>query len=505
MIDGNLIAQAPGDGEAIMVQPFMPDQTPFIQMNQALIGQQQQRALQRKREDDLREAQKEAWIKEMKGNHKYDPADRPVVEREQKRILDLIYNYDGSAKAKFAIDDAQIGIGKFINDSGSIYDQYLKKSADLAINGDRVYFNNEDKLHGSRMVNNAETLEDAFGVLGQRQANIEAFSQAEAKVADPQKFIAEHVVKLKPSGYDPQQVPTEFGYVTTNVPKYDPDALKNLGSLLRKENRSMREFYKTDEEIYNAMLPYQVKTEKPTAKGLTSDQKNKSTGEYQVVGNLKIGKPTTEEVPDAETMNKQFQIYKETAYNGLIKEKETRLKSASGDKEKEDIETTFNKRIRSLKDETIQAWAEKHPVKGVGYWHDLTTSKTGGENKDNIFHSNIGDFHGVADGISPDGKWISVDVGNAEAKSPPGAPKPRTTTSVSVPVSMNRDFFHANNATEKDALESLKKLQRGTSEMINVKGDSKKGSDIDTGKTTVIKGVTYRVFKRPDGTVYAKK
>ena len=82
-MDGNLIAQAPGDGSAIMVQPFIPNQTPFIQTNQALIGQQQQRALQRKKEDELREAQKEAWVKEMKGNHKYDPADRPAGQHDR--------------------------------------------------------------------------------------------------------------------------------------------------------------------------------------------------------------------------------------------------------------------------------------------------------------------------------------------------------------------------------------------------------------------------------------
>ena len=34
-MDGNLIAQAPGDGSAIMMEPFKPDQTAFLQMNQA--------------------------------------------------------------------------------------------------------------------------------------------------------------------------------------------------------------------------------------------------------------------------------------------------------------------------------------------------------------------------------------------------------------------------------------------------------------------------------------
>jgi len=469
-MDGNLIAQAPGDGSAIMVQPFIPDQTPFIQMNQALIAQQHERALTKKRDEEARAAQKEAWIKEMKGNHNYDPADRPVVEREQKRILDLIYNYDGSAKSKFAIDDAQIGIGKFINDSGLTYEQYLKKAADLSVNGDKIYFNNEDKLKASRAVNDAATLEDAFGVLGQRQANIESFVQAEEKIKDIPNYLASEVTKLKPISYETEQRPTQYGYVSVNVPKYDAEALKNLSGMLYKQSRSLKENYKTEDELYNAMLPYQAKAEKPVAKGIPSSASNKSTSEYEIVGNLKIGKPTTEEVPDAETMQKQFADYKEKALSGLQAEKQKQISAVEKQIEKDAIESAFNNKIKEIKAETISTWAEKHPVKTSGYWHDLTTSKTGGENKDNIFHSNIGDFHGIADGISPDGKWISVDVGNADVKSPAGAPKPRTTTSVSVPVSMNRDFFHANNTTEKSAMEALKKLKGSSGEMINVKG-----------------------------------
>lgn len=310
-MDGNLIAQAPGDGSAIMVQPFLPDQTPFIQMNEALIAQQKQRAADRKREDGLREAQKEAWIKEMKGNYKYDPADRPVVEREQKKLLDLIYKYDGSAKSKFAIEDAQLGIGKFINDSSGTYDQYLKKASDLSVNGDRVYFNNEDKLKASRSVNNAETLEDAFGVLGQRQANIEAFGQDQEKIKDVQTYIAKEVTKLQPVGYDPEQKPTEYGYVNVNVPKYDPEALKNLAGLLRKEKRTLREEYKTDEELYNAMLPYQKKTEKPTAKGFTSAQKNSgvSGGGTVTAGNVVFSPPQDYNYTDTGAQVKTYASY----------------------------------------------------------------------------------------------------------------------------------------------------------------------------------------------------
>lgn len=317
-MDGNLIAQAPGDGSAIMMEPFKPDQTAFLQMNQALIDQQQQRAVQKRKDDEAREAQKAAWVKEMKGNHKYDPADRPIVEREQKKLLDLIYNYDGSPKAQFAIDDAQVGLGKFINDSGTTYDEYLKRAADYSVNADRVYFNNEDKLQASRTINNAETLEEAFGVLGQRQANIEAFGQAEEKIKDVPKYLATEVTKLKPVSYETKQVPTEFGYVSTNVPKYDPEAVKNLGSLLRKENRSIRETYKTDEEIFNAMNDYLPKTEKPTAKGMTSDQKGGVSGGGTITTGKMVLSPVQEMVyTDVESQDRAYKKYKD-AFMKLI-------------------------------------------------------------------------------------------------------------------------------------------------------------------------------------------
>ena len=326
MEDGNLIAQAAGDGSAHLVQPFVADQTPYIQMNEALLARQRKAALDRQKEEEARAAQKEAWIAEMKGNHKYDPVDRPVVEREQKRLLDLIYKYDGSAASKFAIDDAQIGLGKFINDSGSTYDQYLKKAADLSVNGDRVYFNNEDLLKSSRAENTAPNLEEAFGVLGKRSANIEAFTQDQEKIKDIPNYLALAVTKLKPIDYETEQRATQFGYVSTPVPKYDADALKNLAGMLWKEKRSLREFYKDENELYNAMLPYQAKAEKPVAKGLTSDQKNSSNinngGDTVVSGNMVLSPIQDYNHTDIDAQEKAYSNYKKmisiTVLNMLI-------------------------------------------------------------------------------------------------------------------------------------------------------------------------------------------
>ena len=268
--DGNLISTGAGDGSAHLVQPFAPDQTPFIERNKVLAVQQAQRGVERKKQEEDRRAAQDAWVKEMRGNHKYDPADRPVVQREQQKLLGMIEKYDGSPEQKFAIDDQQIALGKFIKDSSDGYDQYLKAAADRRINGDNVYYKNEDKLESSRVVNNSETLEDAFGVLGTRMANIQMFGQEEPKIKDVPNFLALEVTKLKPTSYETEQVATPNGYISTPRPKYDQAALKNLSGLLYDTHRSIREHYKDKEAVYQAMLPYQTKTEKPIVKGNTS-------------------------------------------------------------------------------------------------------------------------------------------------------------------------------------------------------------------------------------------
>lgn len=320
-MDGNLIAQAPGDGSAHMVQPFIADQTPYIQMNQALLERQRTSALARKKEEDDRAAQKEAWIAEIKGNHKYDPVDRPVVEREQKRLLDLIYKYDGTAASKFAIDDAQIGLAKFINDSSSIYDQYLKKASDLSVNGDKVYFNNEDLLKSSRAGNTAPNLEEAFGVLGKRSANIDAFTQDQEKIKDIPNYLALSVTKLKPIDYATEQMPTQFGYVSTPVPKYDAADLKNLAGMLWKEKRSLRDFYKDENELYNAMLPYQAKTEKPVSKGSTSNQTNIGGGGNTVVSGKMVLSPAQDYTyTDIDAQEKSYADYRKKAKELILNE-----------------------------------------------------------------------------------------------------------------------------------------------------------------------------------------
>ncbi|MBK9800666.1 MAG: hypothetical protein IPP56_13460 [Bacteroidetes bacterium] len=290
--DGNLISKGQGEGEAIMIQPFLPDQTPFNQMNKALMQQKAQKAQVGMANQREAEGSRDAWLKKL-SNANYNRLDEPAIRKLQDKIIESITSYKtGDPKTNI---EQQLAAFEYLTKTSQ---ESLKGDneiqSDMIKNADKIWYKGQDDWTKAQVENTAETYEDAIKAIARRDAARKSVVQGGEKINEPIPYLDKIVQKASMTSNEPVQYKGADGTLITKYETFtDPKKLRETVEFDYNNNPEAQRVFGSAEEMYNQADKRAVYKKSINVKGQTSAAKqNKSVGGGTIsVGNVVLNPP----------------------------------------------------------------------------------------------------------------------------------------------------------------------------------------------------------------------
>lgn len=413
--DGNLISKGQGEGEAIMIQPFLPDQTPFNQMNKALMQQSAQKAQIGMANQKEAEGSRDAWLKRL-SNANYNRLDEPAIRKLQDKIIESITSYKtGEPKTNI---EQQIAAFEYLTKTSQ---ESLKGDneiqSDMIKNADKVWYKGQDEWTKAQVENTAETYEDAIKAIARRDAARKSVVQGGEKINEPIPYLDKIVQKASMTSNEPVQYKGADGTLITKYETFtDPKKLRETVEFDFKNNPEAQRVFGSAEEMYNQADKRAVYKKSVNSKFIPSSsstsgisgEKNKKlnftytygkNGDIVGVDPQTVGGTATKEYATTEINGKPQKVRVEDTKNGkvtvFLPENEAIMKSYQkkraewGDRiKKKSAEFNAKYKDKTDADKELALWAksDKEPISP----NLPTTMELEGEQAERVWHQAYG-------------------------------------------------------------------------------------------------------------------
>jgi hypothetical protein len=275
--DGNLISKGQGEGAAIMLQPFLPDQTSFNQMNQVLANKQQQKAAQAQRQQIDEADKRDSWLKRLAGSGKYHQNDEGGIFNLQKDLINEVENYKSGTPTS-AIEQKLIALEYIINNSKQSLDEDNRIQHDRLVNGDKVWYNGINAWEKANVLNEGKTPEEIIKGIARRTAAQKQVIQGGEKITNPHGYIDGIIGKAQMG--DAKQVTYKDKYgtqVTETVRQTDKGQLEKTLDFEIENNPEVLRVFGSPQEFKNQAYARIKNEERFNFKGAQSNN-GKATG-----------------------------------------------------------------------------------------------------------------------------------------------------------------------------------------------------------------------------------
>jgi len=314
--DGNLISKGQGEGEAIMIQPFLPDQTPFNQMNQALMQQTAQKAQVGMANQREAEGSRDAWLKRL-SNANYNRLDEPAIRKLQDKIIESITSYK-TGDPKTSIEQQLAAFEYLTKTSQESLKGDNEIQSDMIKNADKVWYKGQDEWTKAQVENTAETYEDAVKAIARRDAARKLVVQGGEKINEPIPYLDKIVQKASMTSNEPIQYHGVDGTLITKYETFtDPKKLKETVEFDFKNNPEAQRVFGSAEEMYNQADKRAVYKKSVNVKGKTNDAKANPNanlgGGTSVAGNFTFNPSVKYNFYDKKAQTEAYKKY----YSGI--------------------------------------------------------------------------------------------------------------------------------------------------------------------------------------------
>lgn len=462
MTDGNLISKGVGDGEAHIVQPFMPDQSAFLQMNQVLAQKQAQKA---KAAADAREKEadkKDALIKQL-GSYKYHPLDNKNITDLKNRLEEKIVTHK-QGESFLPIQQELEGFAYAVEQSR----QSLEKDNDLdkmiRDNKDNVWIDGEDDWRSSLVETPTGTLEDLMTSIGKREAKRDLVRQSAPKVKNLPQYINQAVSQLKPNGYKESVRKDASGqWVRELTPIYDTKQTDELFRGLYNNTREAKQQFADEASFIAFGNTFLNQAPKITAKYEPNNAGSgwKSGGGGRTNGYLTLTDEGKVVMPNKEGTEAAWRNYNERF--------QKKIEEAGG-------ETTTQgqayKNAQLSKAEFEKKYSQTKAVDFVS----IESIKTLAENGKRDFYTEDGEaIEGKVVGINRGKGTLMIGIDDVRTV---GGKKVETKYFEEVPMSRNPKFFDDNKTTADAVLIEAQNISsKGKNKSVTLPENNKRGNE----------------------------
>jgi hypothetical protein len=275
--DGNLISKGQGEGEAIMLQPFTPDQSSFQQMNQVLAQQQAQKNRQAEEARQAENAKRESWLKDLSAGYKYHPKDEKGIYNLQKELVKKIENHKYSEPTT-DIQQELIALKYLTNTSAQSLEQDNKLQLDRLQNADKVWYRGLEDYEKAIVDNEGTTYEDMVKGIARRDAARKLVVQGGERINNPYAYLDKMIAQAPMGEAEVVASKDKYGNTVNKIIQYtDPEKLKEVITVDFNNNpEAQRVFGSVDEMINQSKDRAKFKTN-VNIKGQTQAAKTKSS------------------------------------------------------------------------------------------------------------------------------------------------------------------------------------------------------------------------------------
>lgn len=432
--DGNLISKGQGEGEAIMLQPFLPDQSSFQQMNQVLAQQQAQKNKQAEEARQAENAKRESWLKDLSAGYKYHPKDEKGIYNLQKGLIEKIENH----KYGEPTTDIQQELAAFkylVGTSQQSLEQDNKLQMDRLQNSDKVWYKGLEDYEKAIVDNEGATYEDMVKGIAKRDAARKMVVQGGERINNPYAYLDKMIAQAPMGEAEVVTSKDAYGNTVNKIIQYtDPEKLKEVITVDFNNNpEAQRVFGSVDEMINQSKERAKFKTN-VNIKGQTTAAKDKqslsqsSGGAVKQVGNFTFSPAVKYNYKDTKGQ--------ESAYNNYASGMEALMaKEKDKDRKKAILKQTLTKEEYNKKNQHIV------PIDAIPY-----SIKGTAENSPHKFivDGEEGQIDGVSNLYSPSKKAFIVQTKDGVYL----APAEKNTSYITDNGAVLSEFYDAVNATK---------------------------------------------------------
>jgi len=250
--DGNLISKGQGEGEAIMYQPFIPDQTSMNQMLQIQAAKEEKR--RKKEEEDAK--RKEEWSSNLMKNYKYNPLDSETIKALQEDAVNAIRNYK-PGDDPLAIDEKIMAVDVFKNNSQETFVKTNNLIKEINPKLETYHVTGYDELKSGLVKSPAKTLEEGASELAKRELLLDNVYVGQKKINNLDVDITANAKTITASS-EPKLIQSKdkFGrLVTVKEFEYDPDEVRRASDrFYESHSKDMAEFNLDKDALYQMHL-----------------------------------------------------------------------------------------------------------------------------------------------------------------------------------------------------------------------------------------------------------